>query len=110
MSSNYSARVPLVTGYIEKNDLNNVFKVVDKIYKDEFLRKHIVEIHQNQNKTIVLKTRVLDFEVVIGNLDKLDKKVNNFKAFYQKAKKDKTLEKYKIVNLQFENQVVCTKK
>ena len=59
-----------------------------KIYKDEFLRKHIVEIHQNQNKTIVLKTRVLDFEVVIGNLDKLDKKVNNFKAFYQKAKKD----------------------
>jgi cell division protein FtsQ len=110
LSTNYSARVPLVTGYIEKNDLNNVFKVADKIYKDQFLRKHIVEIRQDQNKTIVLKTRVLDFEIVIGNLDKLDKKVNNLKAFYQKAKKDKTLEKYKTVNLQFENQVVCTKK
>ena len=52
----------------------------------------------------------MDFEIVIGNLDKLDKKINNLKAFYQKAKKDKTLEKYSIVNLQFENQVVCTKK
>ena len=110
LSTNFSARVPLVTGYIEKNNLNNVFKIADKIYNDQYLRKHIVEIHQNQDKTIILKTRVLDFEIVLGNLKMLDKKINNLKAFYQKAKKDKSLNKYSIVNLQFENQVVCTKK
>ena len=110
LSTNYSARVPLVTGFIEKNNLNNVFKIAHKIYNDQFLRKHIIEIHQNKDQTLVLKTRVLDCEIVIGSLDNLDKKINNLKAFYQKAKKDKTLEKYKIVNLQFENQVVCTKK
>ena len=110
LSTNFSTRVPLVTGYIEKNNLNNVFKIADKIYNDQFLRKHIVEIHQNQDKTITLKTRVLDFEIVLGNLKMLDKKINNLKAFYQKAKKDKSLNKYNIVNLQFENQVVCTKK
>ena len=110
LSTNFSARVPLVTGYIEKNNLNNVFKIADKIYNDQFLKKHIVEIHQNQDKTIILKTRVLDFEIVLGNLILLDKKINNLKAFYQKAKKDKSLNKYSIVNLQFENQVVCTKK
>jgi len=32
------------------------------------------------------------------------------KAFYQKAKKDDMLSKYSKVNLQFDNQVVCTKK
>ena len=69
-----------------------------------------VTFYQNQDETIILKTRVLDFEIVLGNLDKLDKKINNFKAFYQKAKKDKSLNKYSKVNLQFENQVVCTKK
>ena len=110
LSTNYSARVPLVTGYIEKNNLNNIFEIANKIYNDQFLRKHIVESHQMQEERIILKTRVLAFEIVIGTFDNLEKKINNLKAFYQKAKKDKTLEKYSIVNLQFENQVVCTKK
>lgn len=110
LSSNYTARVPLVTGFVNKNSLSNVFKIASKIYNDQFLKTHVVEIHQNQDKTIVLKTRVLNFEILIGSLDRLDKKINNFKAFYQKAKKDKSLNKYSKVNLQFENQVVCTKK
>ncbi|MBN4057833.1 hypothetical protein JYT34_00150 [Olleya sp. AH-315-K02] len=110
LSKNYTARVPLVTGYVEKNNLKTIFKIANKIYNDPFLKTHIVEIYQKQDETIILKTRVLDFEIVLGNLDRLNKKINNFKAFYQKAKKDNTLKKYSKVNLQFENQVVCTKK
>ena len=110
LSSNYTARVPLVTGFVDKNSLSNMFKIANKIYNDQFLKTHVVEIHQKRDETIVLKIRVLDFEVLFGNLDGLDKKINNFKAFYQKARKDKSLNKYSKVNLQFENQVVCTKK
>lgn len=110
LSSNRSARIPLVTGYVEKNNLDNLFKIASKVYNDEFLKTHIVEIHQSRKGTIKLKTRVTDFEILIGNLNNLDKKINNLKAFYQKAKKDKTLNKYSKVNLQFDNQVVCTKK
>lgn len=110
LSSNYTARVPLVKGHIEKNNLGNIFEIANKIYNDEFLKIFIVEIYQKQDETIILKTRVMDFEIVLGNLDMLDKKINNLKAFYQKAKKDKSLNKYSKVNLQFENQVICTKK
>jgi len=110
LSSNYTARVPLVTGFVKKNKLSNVFKIADKIYNDEFLKTHVVEIYQNQDESIILKTRVLKFEILIGHLDNLEKKISNLKAFYQKAKKDKMLDKYSRVNLQFENQVVCTKK
>ena len=110
LSSNHSARVPLVTGFVDKNQLENVFIIADKIHNDAFLKKHIVEIHQNEDKSINLKTRVLDFEITLGNLEHLDKKINNLKAFYQKAKKDKALINYSKVNLKFENQVVCTKK
>jgi len=110
LSSNHSARIPLVTGYVEKNNLDNLFKIARKVNNDEFLKTHIVEIHQRIKGTITLKTRVTDFEILVGNLNNLDKKINNLKAFYQKAKKDKTLNKYSIVNLQFDNQVVCTKK
>ena len=110
LSSNYAARVPLVTGQIEKNNLGNVFKVAKKIYNDEILKKHVVEIHQNQDKTIYLKLRQNSFKVDLGKVKSLDKKFDNLKAFYQKALKDKTLNTYSKVNLQFDNQVVCTKK
>ena len=110
LSSNHTARVPLVKGYVEKNNLSNLFKIASKVNSDEFLKTHIIEIYQKQDETIKLKTRVMDFEIVLGDLEMLDKKINNLKAFYQKAKKDKTLKKYSIVNLQFDNQVVCTKK
>ncbi|MBT8253220.1 MAG: hypothetical protein HKN00_13970 [Flavobacteriaceae bacterium] len=110
LSENRSARVPLVTGDIVKNDLGNVYKIANRIQNDEFLKMHIIEIIQHSDKTISLRTRELDLEIFFGHLDFLDKKVSNLKAFYQKAKKDKTLNNYKTVNLQFENQVVCTKK
>lgn len=110
LSSNHSARVPLVTGFIDKNQLENVFIIADKIHNDAFLKKHIVEIQQNKDKSISLKTRVLDFEITLGKLEHLDKKINNLKAFYQQAKKDNVLINYSKVNLKFENQVVCTKK
>lgn len=110
LSSNYSARVPLITGRIEKNKLNNVFKVAKKVYNDEILSKYVTQIHQNNNNTISLKLRRNNFDVYLGKPEQLDKKFNNLKAFYQKASKDKTLNTYSIVNLQFDNQVVCTKK
>lgn len=109
LSSNYSARVPLVTGFVEKNNLKNIFKVASKIKGDEFLRKHVIEIHQNYDQKIFLKLRRCNFEVKLGSVEALDKKVNNLKVFYKKSLKENTLDDYSKVNLQFDNQVVCTK-
>ncbi|WP_370569720.1 cell division protein FtsQ/DivIB [Flaviramulus sp. BrNp1-15] len=109
LSFNYSARVPLVTGYIEKNNLKNVYKIAHKTQKDEFLKKLVIEIHQDINKELYLRLRQCDFLVKLGDVNFLDKKINNLKAFYQKSLKEKTLNSYSKVNLQFENQVICTK-
>ena len=109
LSKNYSARVPLVTGYVEKNNLKNVFQIAQKIENDEFLKKHVYEIHQDINKKLFLKLRTCDFLVGLGDVKFLDRKINNLKAFYKKNQKDKTLNTYSQVNLQFENQVICTK-
>lgn len=109
LSSNFTARVPLVTGYVEKNNLENVFKIAHKVETDDFLKRHVIEIRQNVNGAIVLKLRQCKFTVNLGRLDFLDKKINNLKAFYKKSLKEKTLDKYSKVNLQFDSQVVCTK-
>ena len=109
LSSNYAARVPLVTGNIKKNNLNTVFQFAKAVDEDEFLKKHVIEIHQNDDETIDFNIRKSNFKVHLGTLNQLQKKINNFKAFYQKALKDKILDNYKLVNLKFDKQVICTK-
>lgn len=109
LSSNYSARVPLVTGIVDKTDLSNIFKIAKKVQEDEFLKKHVIEIQQTENHRFVLKLRQSNFTIQIGDLKSLDKKIMNLKAFYNKALKEKSLDNYTNVNLQFDSQVVCTK-
>ncbi|WP_317131943.1 cell division protein FtsQ/DivIB [Seonamhaeicola marinus] len=109
LSRNYSARVPLVTGYVEKNNLKNISTIAKKVQTDEFLKKHVIEIHQNSDKVLSLKLRQCKFLVQLGDTKSLDKKINNLKAFYVKSLKENTLNDYTKVNLQFDNQVVCSK-
>lgn len=109
LSSNFSARVPIVTGFVRKEALSNVLQIAQKVYNDEFLKKYVIEIHQNEDSSIDLRLRQSSFIVHLGRLNQLDKKVNNLKVFYQKALKEKTLNSYSKINLQFDNQVVCTK-
>ena len=109
LSKNYTERVPFVTGFVGKSNLDIAYKVADYVLKDEFLKQNVIEIHQNKNNSIDLKLRQTKFVVHLGQIKQLEKKISNLKAFYIKATKDKVLDKYSKVNLQFGNQVVCTK-
>jgi len=107
LSDNYSAHVPLVSNVSER-EVSEIFPLLKKIQKDEFLKKHVVSVSRSSSGAYELGLRVYDFKVVFGKVEALDTKVRNFKAFYQKALKDQTLDVYKKVSLQFSNQVVCT--
>ncbi len=109
LSNNYSARVPLITGFVEKNNLNTIYKVAKKVNEDEFLKKNVIEIYQNYRMEIFFRLRRCDFLVKLGTEKSLDKKINNLKVFYKKNLKEHTLNSYSQINLQFDNQVVCTK-
>ena len=109
LSENFSARVPLMLGFDESNILM-AYPLVSYIKNDSFLRKHITTIQRLENGRYELKLRKADFVVYFGEIKNIALKFNNFKAFYKKASKDKKLDTYKRVNLQFGNQVVCTKK
>ncbi|WP_108866421.1 cell division protein FtsQ/DivIB [Aquimarina aquimarini] len=107
LSDSHSAHVPIVHNVSEK-EVEQVFPLLKKIRKDEFLKKHVVGIRLNQEGNYELELRVYSFTLVFGKIENLEKKIKNFKAFYQKARKDKSLDTYKKVSLQFSNQVVCT--
>ena len=108
LSDNYSARVLLVHGLNDESKIDYVFKLIKTIRDDEFLNLNVTDILINKSD-ISLRVRDCNFEVLVGDLNNLEIKIKNFKAFYQKAYRDKILNNYKKVNLQFNNQIVCTK-
>ncbi len=109
LSMSHSARVPIITGNITGKSLEDVYEILKYINEDSFLRKNVIGIHVEAENDYQLKFRMEQFVVNLGGIDGLEEKFNNFKAFYAKANKDKTLEDYNVVSLQFNNQVVCTK-
>ena len=108
-SSQHSARVPIITGKITGKSLEDAYVILEFVNEDDFLRKNIIGIHVEEEGKYQLKLRIENFVVNLGGVENLDLKFKNFMAFYVKAAKDKTLNKYAIVSLEFENQVVCTK-
>ncbi|MBC6999919.1 hypothetical protein BIZ36_15590 [Cytophaga sp. FL35] len=109
LSTSHSARVPIITGVISGESLADVYEILNYINKDDFLRKNVIGIHIASETKYQIKFRTEQFVVVLGEVEDLNKKFGNFKAFYVKAKKDKALGAYSMVSLEFNNQVVCTK-
>lgn len=109
LSPYYSARVPVLIGVAEE-DLPEVYPLLKYINGDEFLFEHVTAVKQLDQNVYQLELRQMDFSLFFGKIERIEEKFNNFKAFYKKAYRDEILSTYKMVDLQFGNQVVCTKK
>ena len=110
LSKLHSADVPIIFGFNQFSDLDYLTKVSLMIRDDKFLNQNITQIIINDNQQINLKLSGLNTYIELGHNNKLEKKIQNLKAFYNRAVRKNDMEKYKEVNLQFENQVVAVKK
>ena len=109
-SKYYSARVPVIKGYTKTQDqLDLIYKISSYIKNDKFLSQSATEILIDSNSNFSIKLRGYRFKILIGQLNNLDLKIKNFKAFYINASTNQILNKYSVINLQFDNQVVCVK-
>ena len=108
LSEIYTARVPLINGNSKLN-FEKVTELLLKINEDPFMKSSVVGLNVLADKKIILQLRKQDFKVHLGKVEGIEKKFQNFKAFYQKSKQDNTLKEYKLVNLEYLSQVVATK-
>ena len=108
LSSNYTARVPLVTGVYGKEIEKECFQLINKIHNDDFLKKQIIGIHRKTNGDYLLSTRIGRHKILFGKLDNTKQKIKKLKIFYKKEWKSKALKEYKLVNLKYDKQVVCS--
>ncbi|PCI06179.1 MAG: cell division protein FtsQ [Flavobacteriaceae bacterium] len=110
LSSNYSARVLLVTGGIDTADFKDVYKLVMAIKSDAFLKQQIVGIQKKKDKEYELQLRVGKQRVQFGKVIKVEEKISKLNVFFKKTLADKSIDKYSVINLKYNNQVVCTKR
>lgn len=109
LSENFTPRVPIFYGEVQEKDKKKLASFFSMIAEDEMLKQNIIDISKTKKGNFVFSVRDYNYKVLFGSLTDAEKKLKNYKAFLQYATKDTLLEKYKVVNLIFTQQVVCSK-
>lgn len=124
----YTADVPILSGYVEDtllsafkagNDtlhLNNVnfcmrdiITFVDYLYNDKLWRNMFVQLYINENYEFELIPRVGNQIIILGDLNEYEYKMKKLLTMYKKAFPKYGWHDYKVINLKYSNQVVCSK-
>jgi cell division protein FtsQ len=131
INAKYPANVVIATGNInaayllfspqnfnQRNDTLNlkkdsilfsIYKIADYIYKNNFLKSQIEQIYVNEDAEIELIPKLGDQIIIFGNAENIEEKFNKLLIIYKEAFNKLGWDKYKIINLTYADQVVCTK-
>ncbi|MCJ8152920.1 FtsQ-type POTRA domain-containing protein [Chryseobacterium sp. SSA4.19] len=107
ISKTYSHPCMLVTGSVKKDEYEKLAELVEKIDKDDFSKKYFIGISKD-NGDYNLLTSEGNYKVEIGDLDNIEFKVKGFKTFVEKYLVFQDPEKYSMVSVKYQNQIVTT--
>tara|TARA_B110000211_G_scaffold234009_1_gene302031 strand:- start:1587 stop:2363 length:777 start_codon:yes stop_codon:yes gene_type:complete len=123
--SKYTPRVLTVTGHLFKynsflkdsiveGDLRTHSKLIKDVYalakfvdKSSYWKAQIGQVYIAENGDAIIIPLAGNQEFILGDLSDYELKLNKIKIFHQNIAKKVGWDKYKIVNLKFNNQIVC---
>lgn len=109
LSGIQTARLPIVLGKISEENEKEMYDLLWFIYNDDFLKKNITGIEILPSGSLRMTNRNYNYNIEFGKTVEVERKFDNYKAFFQKAVHDTLIDTYKTINLKFTQQVVCTK-
>lgn len=110
-TANNAANVAVATGYIDKGFAQNeLFELGMFLRENPFWNAQIQQINVTATKELELVPRVGDHIIFIGKPGNYEKKFERLKIFYKKGLNQVGWNKYSRISLEFENQIICTKK
>lgn len=105
------AKVAVATGNIEKTfAMRDLHKFALFLQNNSFWDAQIEQINVLPYKRIELVPRVGDHIIYMGRLDGYELKLKRLKVFYEKALNQVGWNKYSRINVEFGNQIICTKR
>ncbi len=89
---------------------SDVYDLAELIHDDEFLDALIDQIYITKKGEAELIPKIGVKLIEFGNFENMEKKLENLKTFYINGKDIVDWQKYRSINIKFDNQVVCSKK
>ena len=110
ISPNYAAYVPVVSGRVTVSmAVDKMFDFVTFLEGNSFWNAQIEQIFVRDDGKIELVPRVGESIIVLGTLDNYEKKLEKLRKLYVNGFKTMGWNKYKVIDLQYKDQVVCNK-
>ncbi|GAB1417064.1 cell division protein FtsQ/DivIB [Paludibacter sp.] len=101
------AYVPLVTGRVTKSmATTEIFDFISYLEKDEFWNAQISQIHIADDLKVELIPRVGDTTILLGSLDNFETKLNQVHRLYGQCFNVIGWNRYKYIDVRFDNQIV----
>lgn len=93
-------------------DLRMLIDLVERVQQSEFWRAEVVQIVVSCNSAgrieVELIPRSGNFRLALGQLDEVEDKLNRAKVVYDRLLSPMGENRYKIINIRYDNQIVCT--
>lgn len=106
-----AALLPVVTGHIQPRTVGNRLKGLGVYLRDHtYWKGKIDQIHLTPDQGIELIPTDGDFTVYLGTIQDYESKMDRLKKFYERGLSHIGWDKYSRINLEYGNQIICTKK
>ena len=111
LSSKFTSRVVVATGDINKKfACEKLGPFAMKLKNEPFWDAYIEQLVVRSNEDVVMIPKVGDFRIVLGKVDDCDARLEKLILFLKDGITKKGWNRYKEINLKFDNQVVCVRK
>lgn len=119
LSENFSARVPMITSFstdakhLNKADssfLQQIKDVAQYILKDHFWMAQIEQVDITADRQLEMIPKLGDHVIRFGDATDAERKFHQLNLFYQQVSNRFGWNKYSIIDVQYNNQVVATKR
>lgn len=124
-NKNYTPHLLIASGYAkfpsDKNgnvndsiyvdtDLPELYKIMMSVMADDYAKNCVKQIYLDVNKNYIFYLNNTDIFVIFGDANSVDEKLFKMKHFFMKMLGNPELDNYRSINLNYKNQVICTKK
>lgn len=105
------ADLPIITGNVTKEFAQGgLYDFINYIEDNSFWNNQVSQVHVVKEKHIELIPRVGDHVIILGDLTNYEDKLSRLKKFYERVLNEVGWNKYKTINVEIDNQIICTKK
>lgn len=111
LSKRFTAYLPVATGSIKEEFAKaDLHKFALFLHQDKFWNAQIEQIVVLPNNDVKLIPRVGDHQIILGSLHGYKERLDKLLTFYENGLNAAGWNKYSVINLKYDKQVVCTKR